>query len=1135
LQSHDVVVMDEAGMTDSVSLLPVLKAVREAQAKLVLVGDHAQIQPVGPGASFRSLIERLGFAEIQTVYRQKEEWQRDATVHLSAGRVRAALSAYSDHDCLHFTDTTKNAMTQLVDDWFIQRQEGPKDLSQYFVIAHRNEDVHALNNLLRAERVHRLEIAEGHTVATKKGTIKLAQGDRILFLKNDRKLDVANGRFATVNKINFTESGKVIDFTVLLDGDKKAVLIDPAKYNDFDYGYAATVHKSQGMTVDHAFLYAGGTSWNRHLAYVALSRHRETCHLYASREEHQSLDLLQRNLAKLSMKDSLLDFPLAFAERRGIDTSVLLKLLPQRLRERLQAWREKLNEWSDPIAYAENKKAQAEEKFAAEKIREQREEARYVANYVDLNRDVGVSFQAFNTKINSLGLDDISYEKDNFALISNTKEYLHFQSAIKARNQAAHHLMQAPDRYQKALEIYTLDIAKLQKQAEKHDCYERIHDYVNYCKSGTIIHRDRLAFAISQNIKAHYPYFKQFELNNAELKAHALAHQKRQFFRTLTAEERINFKMVEAYQDKVKQIGNWWAKEIKSHSTPLSHFVIKRLEALSNQRDQLAYDINQQRERYAKALDFYKIGSTSFDNEKLNEEAMHEAQTRWYRLQDHAARHEIKKRVEAYHQALFVGDIKTRMVLSHEVMEAGAAHHAAIVHLGVNTKEIWRNIRRDAKLYEHHNHCSQLNAEERIAFKNVEKYVTAKLSTANAWRELFASKKAANLDEKTFNTKLASYATRYTIERDECAALILKDVSLHQSALDYFKVNAEELAKSANKHQCRNNIENYLHEKEVISRAQIAVKITADPKNHHGLINEKGLNWKSIYQDARIAERKALFAFLNYEEKSIYRLADRYRDTNKKAGKLFAYAKSKSTRKIPQQKIDHAFIKRDYLAWRLVNAIKIYDTTSLEDFANTHKLNSDKLCEQHARYIKHLTKLERSSLVSHQSERKVTKAMKESAQNTELVAKTQTASVNRKTATEKEIKNDSLKTLISRYINLELQQTQLVNEMHLAKLKDPKSGQILAKNVIAHANQIKDFAKEVLHHPEIKEALEKLKVQKPASLAQRGGFASIRERMSKGEWLKEDIAAVLVQLRGKGREQSQVRLQEKDRGARIHR
>lgn len=344
LNDRDIIVMDEAGMTDSVSMLLVLKAAHNARAKLVLVGDYAQLQPVGPGASFRALLERLGFVEIQMVYRQKEHWQRNATVALSTGKIAVGLAAYEAHDCIHFEKTEQDALSLLIADWLKVYEQHKKDLSQILVIAHRNKDVNLLNTLLRSERVKQGEIVDGYVVNAKLGEIKIAQGDRIVFLKNDRQLGVSNGRFATIKSVNFTETGKVIDFIVTLDGTNKEVRINPNEYRDFAYGYAATIHKTQGMTVDRTLVYVGGLAWNRHLTYVALSRHRETCHLYASKESHPHRQTLQRHLGRLDLKDSVLDFPLAFAERRGIDVDSVAKFFTKCLVKRLKLWKEKITQ-----------------------------------------------------------------------------------------------------------------------------------------------------------------------------------------------------------------------------------------------------------------------------------------------------------------------------------------------------------------------------------------------------------------------------------------------------------------------------------------------------------------------------------------------------------------------------------------------------------------------------------------------------------------------------------------------------------------------------------------------------------------------------------------------------------------------
>jgi ATP-dependent exoDNAse (exonuclease V) alpha subunit len=269
---------------------------------LVLVGDHAQIQPVGPGATFRALLERLGFAEIQTVYRQKEQWQRAATASFSAGHVPNGLASYAERDCVHFAGDESHAMSRLIEDWFKARALYSKNLDQYLVVAHRNKDVQMLNQLLRMERIQRNEIEEGYSVDSKMGEMKISRGDRLLFLKNDRSLDVANGRFATISSVEFTESGKATSFTVLLDGTTKEVSINPKEYSEFTHGYAATVHKVQGMTVDHTMVYGNGYFWNRHLTYVAMSRHRESCHLYVNDPDISSLT---KRMGRLGMKDSL--------------------------------------------------------------------------------------------------------------------------------------------------------------------------------------------------------------------------------------------------------------------------------------------------------------------------------------------------------------------------------------------------------------------------------------------------------------------------------------------------------------------------------------------------------------------------------------------------------------------------------------------------------------------------------------------------------------------------------------------------------------------------------------------------------------------------------------------------------------
>ncbi len=967
LNHHDVVVMDEAGMTDSVSLLAVLKAVREARAKLVLVGDPAQLQPVGPGASFRALVERLGFAEIQTVYRQQEQWQKDATIALSAGRVTDALTAYDEHGCIHFERNEIDAMSQLVSDWQRSRTEQSKDLSQYLVITHRNEDVNELNLRLRQTRIQQGEIAQGYQVTSKQGKMSIAQDDRILFLKNDRRLGVANGRFATIKTVAFTESGKVQNFTVQLDGTNQNININPEEYRDFAYGYAATVHKVQGMTVDHAFVYARGI-WDRSLTYVALSRHRQTCHLYAAKTSYQNQSLLERSLGRFAMKDSLLDFPLAFAERRNIDNSQLLTLLPAHLSKRLKALKDRVADEYEQFMFPEKVAARkhflAEEQLRGLKSDARREDAKSVAAYVDANKHVGVSWQALQYKLYALGLDGISYEKSTFELISNTAEYAAFQNAMQSRNQAAFVIAQEPGRYTTALDMYGIEIQKINIQCAQHQCFARVNDYALACASGKSIHRDRIAAEIQKNVKAHYPAMQQALVNSAELKRHALAHEKRLLFKSLDREAKKGFNIVEAYLESVKKAGDWWATEMKDVKGPLKHSILLRSDILSRERDHLASKILKDRTKYDSALDFYQVGlAVPQFGQPTTEQQLKYAEARWYKLQQAASRHDLRQRVADYHKALYKGDIQTRMRLAQIIMHDTKSHHGSIIGLGANTKVVWQAIRADANLYDRYELLQTLDDQQIKGFKTVEAYYAAKRAHSTAFCELFTSKKISLLSDNAFNAVIASHIMRHTEERNRLAAEIGANLDVHQAGLEYFKIDPAELQPQADKHQCLESIQSYKNQTNLLLKSEFANIIINDAKAHHGFVLQHELNWKAIYQDARISQRQQLFSGLSSDEKALHRLAERYRQTNKNAGKLFGRLKTASPNsslsKRDTQRVNHLFAKRDNLAWRWVNSAYQNNPAAFRETSESLRLNADKLLHQHAKQSERLEVVER--------------------------------------------------------------------------------------------------------------------------------------------------------------------------------
>jgi hypothetical protein len=190
------------------------------------------------------------------------------------------------------------------------------------ILAHTRADVRDLNN--RARRILKergdlgteVSVMASREVGQSDGTVAverseriLAPGDRVMFLKNNRDLGVKNGFFGTLTEITADAIG------VRLDGKaSKEIEFRLADYSALDYGYAATIHKAQGATVERSFVLAT-PGMDRHLAYVAMTRHREQADIYASREDFSGFDALKNRLSRERMKDTTLDY----ADRRGLE------------------------------------------------------------------------------------------------------------------------------------------------------------------------------------------------------------------------------------------------------------------------------------------------------------------------------------------------------------------------------------------------------------------------------------------------------------------------------------------------------------------------------------------------------------------------------------------------------------------------------------------------------------------------------------------------------------------------------------------------------------------------------------------------------------------------------------------------
>jgi Ti-type conjugative transfer relaxase TraA len=337
LNAKDVLVVDEAGMVGSRQMERVLAAARAAGAKVVLVGDPEQLQAIEAGAAFRAIAERHGAVEISEVRRQHEDWQREATRELATGRTRHALERYEGASAVQAHATKEAARAALIAGWAAERTAAPEQ--SRVILAYTRDDVAALNRLARERLRDAGELGSEQAVQTERGERAMAAGDRIMFLRNERGLGaepgerggaaVKNGTLGTVLAVE-AEGERL---TVRLDGPGQAgekaapvVTFSLRDYGHVDHGYAATIHKAQGVTVDRTHVLAS-QHMDRHASYVALTRHREGVSLHYGQDEFSDTRELARVLGRERRKDTTLDYGAgqepdhvaAYAERRGFN------------------------------------------------------------------------------------------------------------------------------------------------------------------------------------------------------------------------------------------------------------------------------------------------------------------------------------------------------------------------------------------------------------------------------------------------------------------------------------------------------------------------------------------------------------------------------------------------------------------------------------------------------------------------------------------------------------------------------------------------------------------------------------------------------------------------------------------------
>jgi AAA domain len=269
-----LVIIDEAGMADTLALHTAIQFVIGRGGSVRLVGDDQQLAAIGAGGVLRDIDITHGAIRLTELHRFTDPAEAAATLALRDGRPEG-LGFYLDRQRVHVGDPT-TTLDAVFNAWQADRSHGRDAV----MLAPTRELVRALNQRARDRRLagaipgRQVELADGNQASV---------GDLIVTRSNDRRLRVTatdwvkNGDRWTI--LHLTRTGG-LRVRHVRNG---RTLTLPAGYvsTAAELGYATTVHTAQGVTADTMHGVVTGVE-SRQQLYTMLTRGRTANHLYVS-------------------------------------------------------------------------------------------------------------------------------------------------------------------------------------------------------------------------------------------------------------------------------------------------------------------------------------------------------------------------------------------------------------------------------------------------------------------------------------------------------------------------------------------------------------------------------------------------------------------------------------------------------------------------------------------------------------------------------------------------------------------------------------------------------------------------------------------------------------------------------------
>ena len=296
LQKGDIIIVDEAGMVGTQNWNDILTVADRFGAKVIAVGDNNQFEAISSGDCFRKFVEtskdKSTIYELNEIRRQNINWMKSASTLFSKLNTIEGLTVYENHGNVKELVNRENAIKEAAEAYIKNEKIGTTT-----VLCYKKSTVHEINNEIR--KIKKLEDIIGDDIALVNSR-NFAENDKIMFLQNNKDLDVKNGVCGIILEGNH-------QFLKIRIDDDREITIDTKKYDKIDHAYAMTLHKSQGKTFDNVVVVAE-KGMDAKATYVAMTRHKENVEMIYSRDQFSSFKSLTNELSKYRQKDLIADY-----------------------------------------------------------------------------------------------------------------------------------------------------------------------------------------------------------------------------------------------------------------------------------------------------------------------------------------------------------------------------------------------------------------------------------------------------------------------------------------------------------------------------------------------------------------------------------------------------------------------------------------------------------------------------------------------------------------------------------------------------------------------------------------------------------------------------------------------------------